>query len=94
MAKIPKIIPVSELRKGVSDVLKRLRETSSEPVVITQRGRAAAVLLDVQEYERTQNEREMLLCLVKGESEIQEGTGYSLDQVLSDADSILIDKAS
>lgn len=94
MAKIPQIIPVSELRKDVSEVLKRLRERKSEPVVITQRGRAAAVLLDVDEYERFQNEREMLLCLAKGESEIQEGKGFTLDEVLADADSILVDKAS
>ena len=94
MAKIPQIIPVSELRKDVSEVLKRLRKRKSEPVVITQRGRAAAILINVDEYERTQNEREMLLSLAKGESEIQEGKGFTLDDVLADADSILVDKAS
>ena len=94
MAKIPQIIPVSELRKDVSDVLKKLRKRKSEPVVITQRGRAAAVLLDVDEYERSQNEKELLLALAKGESEIREGVGFSLDEVMADADSILADKAS
>ena len=94
MPKIPQIVPVSELRKDVADVLKRLRKAKTDPVVITQRGRAAAVLLDIDEYERNQNERELLLCLAKGESEIREGKGFSLDDVLSDADSILVDKAS
>ena len=94
MAKIPQIIPVSDLRKDVSEVLKRLKESNSEPVIITQRGRAAAVLLDVSEYERTQNERDLLLALAKGEAEIQEGKGISFDEVLADADSILTDKAS
>ena len=94
MTKIPKIIPVSELRRDVSDVLKRLRKSKTEPVVITQRGHVAAVRLDIEEYERSQNERELLLCLARGEAEIQDGKGFTLQEVLADADSILVDKAS
>ena len=88
MSRIPEIIPVSDLRHDVAKVLKRVKETR-EPLVITQRGRASAVILNVKEYERTMYERDLLLSLVQGEKEVQQGEGYTLDEVMSDADSIL-----
>jgi prevent-host-death family protein len=88
MTRIPAIIPVSDLRHGVAEVLQRVKDTR-EPLVITQRGRAAAVLLNVREYERTMYERDLLLALVQGEKEIQEGKGFSLDEVMSDAEALL-----
>ncbi len=88
MARIPDIVPVSELRQGVAELLKRVRKTRG-PVVVTQRGRAAAVLLSVDEYERRERELEILKLLVQGEKEIAAGVGYSLDEVLAEADEIL-----
>ena len=91
MPKIPRIVPVTDLRQDAAAVLKRLR-SSSEPLVITQRGRAAAVLLSLDAYERSQHERELLRLLARGEREITEGKGYSLDQVLQEADSLLAEE--
>jgi prevent-host-death family protein len=88
MAKVPKIVPVSDLRQDAAAVLKKLQE-SREPLVITQRGRATAVLLNVDAYERSQRERELLRMLALGEKEIAKGQGYSLDSVLREADAIL-----
>jgi prevent-host-death family protein len=91
MPKIPKIVPITDLRQDAAAVLKRL-QSSSEPLVITQRGRAAAVLLSLDAYERSQHERELLGLLARGEQEISEGKGYSLDGVLKEADSLLADE--
>jgi len=55
MARVPEIVPVSDLRQEAAAVLKRLRETN-DPVVVTQRGRAAAVLLSIEEYERKERD--------------------------------------
>ena len=88
MAKIPEIIPITDLRQDSSAVLKRLR-SSREPVIITQRGRAAAVMLSVEEYERTEKERQILLLLARGEKEIARGEGHDLDDVLAEADLLL-----
>ncbi|HOF05239.1 MAG TPA: type II toxin-antitoxin system prevent-host-death family antitoxin [Syntrophales bacterium] len=43
MPRAPKIIPISDLRQKASDVVKSV-SSSREPVFITQRGRAAAVI--------------------------------------------------
>jgi len=88
MAKIPAIIPVSDLRQDAAGVLKDLKK-SSNPVFITQRGRATAVLMSLDAYERSEAERELLLLLARGEKEIAAGSGHSLDQVLAEADSLL-----
>jgi len=82
------MVPVSDLRQGAAAVLKKLRN-SRDPVVVTQRGRAAAVLLNFEEYERREHDFEILQLLVQGEKEIAAGVGYELDEVLSEADKIL-----
>ena len=50
MAKLPDIIPVTDLRQDAASVLRHVRH-SKQPVVITQRGRAAAVMLSTEAYE-------------------------------------------
>ena len=91
MAKVPAIIPVTDLRQDAAAALKRARD-SRQPVVITQRGRAAAVLMSVEAYEAAEHERQLLRLLAKGDREIAAGKGYGLDDVLADADELLARK--
>ena len=88
MNKVPPIIPISDLRQDAAAVLKSIKN-SDQPTVITQRGRAAAILLSVESYEQSLQDKELLMLLAKGEKEIQTGEGYDLDIVLGEADSIL-----
>ncbi len=87
MAKAPKIIPISDLRQNASDVVKGV-SASREPVFITQRGRAAAVMVSMQAYEQSQHELDILRLLARGEKEIEAGVGYELEGVLKEADHI------
>lgn len=88
MRGVPKLVPVSDLRQDVAAVLKRV-QASREPTVITQRGRATAVLLSIEAYERRERERELLQFLARGEKDIAAGRGASLEEVLVDADRVL-----
>lgn len=88
MAKVPNIIPITDLRQDAAAALKRLK-ASKQPVVITQRGRAAAVLLSMEEYERGEHERQLLRLIARGEQEIAAGKGFDLDAVLAEADGLL-----
>lgn len=92
MAKVPDIIPVTDLRQDAAAILKRV-QASHEPLVITQRGRAAAIMLSVEAYQRREQESQLLRLLVRGEQEIAAGTGYNLDAVLAEADTLLNDEA-
>jgi prevent-host-death family protein len=88
MAKIPNIIPITDLRQDATAIIKRVA-ASREPLVITQRGRAAAVMVSMEAYEHSQHELELLRLLARGEKEIEAGKGYDLDAVLAEADSLL-----
>ena len=88
MAQLPDIVPVRDLRQETAAVLKRV-QSSGQPVVITQRGRTAAVMLSVDAYERRERERQVLRLLVRGEQEIAAGEGHDLDDVMAEADAIL-----
>ena len=85
MPKIPDIVPVTDLRQDAAAVLERVRK-SPEPVVITQRGRAAAIMVSPESYERSEQERRILRLLARGEREIAKGKGFDLDSVLAEAD--------
>ena len=88
MAKIPNIIPITDLRQDATAIVKRAI-ASREPLVITQRGRATAVLVSMDAYKHSQHELEILRLLARGEKEIEAGKGYELDEVLAEADSLL-----
>ncbi len=88
MPTIPKIIPISDLRQNASDVLKII-SSSGEPVFITQRGRATAVMVSMEVYESSQHAMDILHLLAKGEKEIEGGDGHKLDDVLKEADRFL-----
>lgn len=88
MAKVPAIVPITDLRKDAAAALKQLKATR-QPVVITQRGRAAAVLLSMEAYERSEHDRQILYLLARGEQEITAGKGFDLDEVLAESDALL-----
>lgn len=48
------VLPISELRLRAAEVMKKIRE-KQRPLVITQYGRAVAVLLDVNHFQRLQD---------------------------------------
>lgn len=88
MKAIPQIIPISDVRREAASIVKKVTG-STEPVVITQQGKAAVVMIGAEEYRRSQQELEILKILVQGEQEIAEGIGHSLDDVMKEADRIL-----
>ena len=91
MGKLSNIIPVSDLRQDAAKLLKQLRK-NKEPLIITQRGRATAVIISVDAYEKSEHEKELLRLLAKGDREI--GEGYDLDTVLAEADVLLAKEPS
>ncbi len=62
-----------------------------DPLVITQRGRAAAVIIGLEAYEKSEHDKELLRLLAKGDKEVEIGEGYDLDSVFAEAD-LLLDK--
>ena len=88
MSKVPNIIPITDLRQDAASVLRRVRE-SREPVFITQRGRAAAVMMSTEEYERSEHDKELLHLLARGEKDISEEKTIESEAVLAEAHALL-----
>ena len=93
MTKLPEVIPLSDLQEDTQAVLQRVRESGTH-AVITQEGRAAAVLIDIESFRRTESEREILALLARGEREIAAGLGYDLNEVLAEADALLSQRSA
>lgn len=73
------IEPLSEFRKKSADFVKRLKK-EKQPIVLTQHGKSAAVLMDVSEYERFIRKMEMLEDLLEAKQQVEQGKTYSMDE--------------
>lgn len=88
MPRVSPTMPFTDLRQNAAKALRRV-EQSKRPMVVTHRGRTAAVLLSIETYERGEHERRLLRLLARGEREIARRAGHDLDRVLAEADDIL-----
>ena len=68
------IRPLSEFRAGVASVVKHVHETR-RPMVLTQRGRGVAVLMDAREFELMQERLEILEEVYRAEEQLAAGEG-------------------
>jgi prevent-host-death family protein len=73
------IEPLSEFRKKSADFVKRLKK-EKQPIVLTQHGKSAAVLMDVSEYERVIKKMEMLEDLLEAKLQVEQGKTVSMDE--------------
>lgn len=88
MTPTPTIVPITELRQDATGIVK-FAVNSQQPVFITQRGRATAVVVSMESYQQSRKEFELLHLLARGEQEIAAGIGHDLDAVLAEAADIL-----
>lgn len=72
--------PVTEFRANTSAVLDQI-QTTKRPVILTQHGRGAAVLLDVHAYEDLISELELLRHLAISEAQMASGDVVSHEEV-------------
>ncbi len=76
------IIPLSEVRNGMATYIKQIHETK-RPLIITQRGKSAAVLVDVQEFEIMQEKIELLSDIQSSICQLEKGQGVKNSEVKS-----------
>jgi antitoxin YefM len=73
------IKPVSEFRANAAELIEQVK-TSRRPLVLTQRGHSAAVVIDVAEYESLVEEVEILRDVHTAVRQIDSGEGLSNKQ--------------
>jgi antitoxin YefM len=68
--------PISEFRANAASLVQQVQRTK-RPLVITQQGRSAAVLLDVSEYEKLLDRLDLLQDIHTAENQIDNGQAIS-----------------
>ncbi len=68
------IKPLSEFRANAATLLQQVQDTK-RPLVLTQRGHSAAVVIDVGEFERLVEELDVLRDIRLGERQLAAGEG-------------------
>lgn len=74
------VISLADLKVNPGKVVNRTKDTH-RPILLTSRGRGAAVMQGLEEYEKSQEEREFVKAIAKGLMEIREGKTLELDEV-------------
>jgi prevent-host-death family protein len=70
------IRPISEFRANVAELIEQVR-TTGRPLVLTQRGRSAAVVLDVADYQQIIDDVDLFRDVRTAVEQIEAGKGVS-----------------
>ena len=71
------VIPLSDLKTNPGRVVKQVASTR-RPALLTSRGRGVAVVQALEDFERSQEEREFMRAVVEGLSDLEQGRETSL----------------
>ena len=76
------IRPSSDLRNKYKEISSICKE-KKKPVFITVNGRGDTVLLDIEEYEKMQEELEMYKILAEAEEDIENNRVYPIENLFT-----------
>lgn len=74
------IIPIAEFKTGIAKCFKRLQK-SGHPLIITQNGKPAGVLLSPGDYDELVYRSSFLDSVGRGITDADNGRSYSTDKV-------------
>lgn len=75
--KLKNIAPITELKRDAAALIEQAHDQRS-PIVITQNGKATAVLQDVESFEEDRRAFALLKLALEGDAEIAAGHGLTL----------------
>ncbi|MBN2356680.1 type II toxin-antitoxin system Phd/YefM family antitoxin [candidate division KSB1 bacterium] len=85
------IIPIGEFKTKIAKWLKSIQETG-KPLIITQNGRPAGVLLSPQEYDELVYRRSFLLSVDRGIDDAEKGRLFTTEEVMAKLSEIVTDE--
>lgn len=82
------IIPVTKVREQIGSVIERARETK-RPIVVTQNGSAAVVIIDAAQYQQERESATYLQGIIAGLEDVLAGRVVSEEEVEARLDALL-----
>ena len=87
---VKNIKPLTEFRNHIKDYIKEL-QTNKKPIILTQHGKSAAVLLDPDKFQEIQDQIEFMRNVALGLDDLKNGRLHSFDDVVKDTEKIISD---
>ena len=87
------LVPVKEFRANLASWFRKTGETG-RPVVVTQHGKAAAVVVSPEAMDELVEQRDFMRAVVRGLRSIDEGNVIEDEAVWAEVDQIILDAES
>ena len=79
---LPRLIPVTDIKRKATEIIEALQR-EQEPLLITEHGREAAILMDVTSYRMQERKMELLEGIIRGQKAMAEGRTRTHDEVMA-----------
>ncbi len=85
---IRNIKPLTDFRNHIKKYIKELN-TTKKPIVLTQHGKSAAIILDVDKFQEMQDQIEFMKKIALGLEDYKNDKIFSSSKVFSEIDKII-----
>ena len=79
---LPRLIPVTEIKRKATEIIACLQR-DQEPLLITEHGREAAILMDVTSFRMQERKIELLEGIIRSQQAMAEGRTVTHEEVLA-----------
>ncbi|MCC7170796.1 MAG: type II toxin-antitoxin system Phd/YefM family antitoxin [Planctomycetes bacterium] len=82
------VVPINEFKTNASKLINRMKETQ-RPMIITQNGRASAVLLTPEEFDALSSRGSFVEAVREGLADLEAGHTFTSAEVLAHVKAVL-----
>jgi prevent-host-death family protein len=79
---LPKLVPVTDIKRRATEIIEALQR-EQEPLLITEHGREAAILMDLTSYRMQERKIELLEGIIRGQKAMAEGRTQTHEDVMA-----------
>jgi prevent-host-death family protein len=79
---LPKLVPVTDIKRKATEIIGSL-QADQEPLLITEHGREAAILMDVASFRLQERKIELLEGIIRGQQALAAGRTVTHEDVLA-----------
>jgi prevent-host-death family protein len=82
------VVPLTDFRNAAAEMLEKIKITR-RPLILTQRGRSAAVVEGIKEYENKMELLDLLSAIVRGIEAAEQGDRIRHDEAMRRLDALV-----
>jgi prevent-host-death family protein len=82
------IRPLTDFRKNMKEYISELN-ASKQPIILTQHGKSAAVLLNAEKFQEMQDQIEFMRKVAVGLEDYKQGHVHSFEKTFAELDEII-----